>query len=92
LVSVRAKIWGGGCALSRACRYMIVVYMSLVMRVMLVMSGCMKSCGGVRSVSAVGLQGGGEWCEVGADVDGVLWSFWGVGQALGRCVCREVRV
>ena len=40
LVLVRAKMWGVGPALSRACRSMIMVCMLLVLRVMAVISGC----------------------------------------------------
>ena len=41
LVSVRVRIWGVGRALSRACRSRIMACITLVLRVMAVMSGCM---------------------------------------------------
>jgi hypothetical protein len=40
LVSVRARIWGAGCALSRVLRFRIVVSIPLVLRVMAVILGC----------------------------------------------------
>ena len=49
-VSARAMIWGVGCALSKACRSTIVVCISLVLMVVVVMSGCMYGCDGVRLV------------------------------------------